>query len=99
MTQTNEIEKIKNMKISNIFEFYGENYFRELEQDTIINIISKNKGSIISLGGGSFLNIKLREYIKKNVLSIWINVNIDIIYENILNNSKNIRPIFSKMKK
>ena len=42
------------MKISNIFEFYGENYFRELEQDTIINLISKDKYSIISLGGGSF---------------------------------------------
>ena len=38
-----EIEKIKNMKISNIFEFYGENYFRELEQDIIINIISNNQ--------------------------------------------------------
>ena len=42
------------MKISNIFEFYGENYFRELEQETIIDILSKNKYSIISLGGGSF---------------------------------------------
>ena len=92
-----EIEKIKNMKISNIFEFYGENYFRELEQDTIINIISKNKSSIISLGGGSFLNLKLREYIKKKCISIWINVNIDIIYKR-LNYSKNIRPVFSKMK-
>ena len=78
-----EIEKIKNMKISNIFEFYGENYFRELEQDTIINIISKNKSSSISLGGGSFLNIKLREYIKNKCISIWINVNIDIIYKRI----------------
>ena len=42
------------MKISNIFEFYGENYFRELEQDIIIDIISNNQESIISLGGGSF---------------------------------------------
>ena len=54
-----EIEKLKNMKISNIFEFYGENYFRELEQDIIIDIISNNQESIISLGGGSFLNIKI----------------------------------------
>ena len=34
-----EIEKIKNMKISNIFEFYGENYFRDLEEETITNIL------------------------------------------------------------
>ena len=39
-----EIEKIKNMKISNIFEFYGENYFRELEQDTIIAQFYQSSG-------------------------------------------------------
>ena len=48
-----EIEKKKNMKISNIFNFM-ENYFRELEQDIIINILSKNKYSIISLGRRKF---------------------------------------------
>ena len=39
----NEIEKIKNMKIKDIFEFYGENYFRELEQNLILDILDKNK--------------------------------------------------------
>ena len=68
-----------------------------MEQDTIINILSKNKYSIISLGGGSFLNIKTREHIKKNCISIWINADIDVIY-NRISGSKNIRPIVSKLK-
>ena len=92
-----EIEKKKDMKISNIFEFYGENYFRELEQDTIINLISQDKPSIISLGGGSFLNIKIREYIKKKCISLWINASINVIYDRVIS-SKNIRPIVSKLK-
>ena len=92
-----EIEKIKNMKINDIFEFYGENYFRELEQDIIIDIINNNQNSVISLGGGSFLNIKIREKIKKNCISIWLNTNIDIIY-NRITNSMNVRPLFSKTK-
>ena len=92
-----EIEKVKNMKISDIFEFYGENYFRELEEDIIIDIINKNNNnSVISLGGGSFLNIKIREKIKKNCISIWLNANIDVIY-NRIESSKNISPLFSKM--
>ena len=90
-----EIEKKKNMKINDIFEFYGENYFRELEQDIIINTINDNKNSVISLGGGSFLNIKIREKVKKNCISIWLNANIDIIYKR-LENSRNVRPLFSK---
>ncbi len=91
-----EIEKLKNMKISNIFEFYGENYFRELEQDIIIDIILNNQESIISLGGGSFLNIKIREFVKKKCISVWLNAHIDVIYKRITN-SNNIRPIFSKL--
>ncbi len=92
-----EIEKKKDMKISNIFEFYGENYFRELERDTIINLISQDKPSIISLGGGSFLNIKVREHIKKKCISLWINASINVIYDRVIS-SKNIRPIVSKLK-
>ena len=83
------------MKINDIFEFYGENYFRELEQDIIIDIINNNKNSVISLGGGSFLNIKIREKVKKNCISVWLNANIDVIYHRI-ENSRNVRPLFSK---
>ena len=91
------IEKEKNMNISNIFDFYGENYFRELEQDIIIKIINNNIKSVISLGGGSFLNIKIRENIQKLCISVWLNADIDIIYDRI-SNSKNIRPVLSKLK-
>ena len=66
----NEIEKKKNMKIKDIFEFYGENYFRELEQEVILKIINNSANSVLSLGGGSFLNIKIREMIKKSNILI-----------------------------
>ena len=31
------------MKINDIFEFYGENYFRELEQNLILDILDKKR--------------------------------------------------------
>ena len=93
----NEIEKKKNMKIKDIFEFYGENYFRELEQNIIIEILDKQKNTVISLGGGSFLNIKVREKIKKKCISIWLNTDFNTIYDR-MKNSQNIRPLFSKTK-
>ncbi len=92
----NEIEKTKNMKIKNIFDFYGENYFRELEQEVILKIINNSANSVLSLGGGSFLNIKIREMIKKNCISVWLDANIDVIF-NRIENSKNIRPVFSRI--
>ena len=47
------IEHTQNMKISEIFENFGEEYFRNLETEAI-KIISENINQIISIGGGAF---------------------------------------------
>lgn len=46
------IEEEQNMTISNIFEKYGEEYFRNIETKTIENMERNIKHNIISTGGG-----------------------------------------------
>ncbi|MDA9678260.1 shikimate kinase, partial [Candidatus Pelagibacter sp.] len=53
-----EIEKKTGMKISKIFENNGEKYFREIEETTTLKLL-KNDKTVISLGGGAFLNSKI----------------------------------------
>ena len=67
----NIIEKKIGMKIFDIFKNKGENYFRDLEEKTTMKVLSLNHG-IISLGGGSFMNIKIRKEILKNNFSFWL---------------------------
>ena len=55
-----EIEKKLNMKISKIFENKGEKYFRKIEEEITLKIL-KNKKTVISLGGGAFLNNKIQK--------------------------------------
>jgi len=50
-----EIEKQEKLKISQIFEKYGESYFREKEEE-LSKKLSKEVGCIISSGGGFILN-------------------------------------------
>ena len=52
------------------------------------------KPGIISIGGGGFLNKKIRSNIKKNAISIWINTSLDRIYQR-LDKSKNKRPLLN----
>ena len=59
-----EIIKEKNLTIDNIFKKFGENYFRDIEHNTLLKLI-KNKNSIISTGGGIIL--------KKENVDIMIN--------------------------
>ena len=88
------IEDETKMKISKIFSNKGENFFRELEEKKTLNLLKK-KNSIISLGGGAFLNQNIREEVLENHLSFWLNLNAKIIMRRIKNSSK--RPIAAKL--
>ena len=48
------------MSISEIFESKGENYFRNLEEKITLKCLKKVK-NVISLGGGGFINNRIRK--------------------------------------
>ena len=84
------IEQESNMKISEIFKKKGEKYFRLLEEKITLKILKKNR-TVIALGGGAFLNKKIRDEILMNHLSIWLNLDNKTLIDRIFNSSK--RPI------
>ena len=88
-----EIERKCQMNISEIFQTKGESFFRKIEENVSCKLIN-GKPCIISIGGGGFLNKKIRSKIKINAISIWINTSLDKIYQR-LNKSKNKRPLLN----
>ena len=89
------IEKQEGESISSIFKNKGEDYFRKIEKKLTIIELKKNN-SVISLGGGAFLSSSIRQYSKKNSISFWLDVPIEILIKR-LKKSKN-RPILEKEK-
>ena len=87
------IEKELEMSISDIFEKKGEKFFRDIEEKTTLKILKK-KWIVVSLGGGAFINKKIREEILKNHLSFWLNWNSKTLIQRIKKNLK--RPIALK---
>ena len=87
------IEKELEMSISVIFQKKGEKFFREFEEKTTLKILKK-KWIVVSLGGGAFINKKIREEILKNHLSFWLNWNSKTLIQRVKNNAK--RPIALK---
>ena len=67
-----EIEKKTGMKISKIFENKGEKYFREIEETMTLKSL-KEKKTVIALGGGAFLNSKIKKEVLDNHISFWLN--------------------------
>ena len=91
-----EIEQILGCSINEYFRTNEESKFRVIEEKIIIEKIkkNKNKGFIMSLGGGAYLNHNIRKLMNIVGISIWLNSNIDIIY-NRLKKSKNERPLMA----
>ena len=87
------IEKKNEMKITKIFKTKGETYFRKEEEFVTIKYLNK-KGSIISLGGGGFINDKIRKKVLSECISVWLNVNLETIYARLKNSKK--RPLIYK---
>ena len=90
----NYIEVISKMKISEIFKKKGENSFRKLEQKVTLKFLGKI-GYVISLGGGGFINEKIRMKVQKNAMGVWLNCNSEILIKRIRKNNK--RPLTTKI--
>tara|TARA_B110001450_G_scaffold223836_1_gene221166 strand:+ start:257 stop:763 length:507 start_codon:yes stop_codon:yes gene_type:complete len=90
------IEKNCNMSISKIFSNNGEIFFRELEEKiTLKNLNLKKK--VISIGGGGFMNQKIRNEVLSNNKSIWLYWDSNTLIDRIKDSKK--RPLVKKLNK
>jgi len=87
------IEDKEGSTITFIFKNKSENYFRKIENDITLNELKKNN-SVISMGGGAFLNNLIRKSAKKLSISFWLDVPIDELIKRLKNNNK--RPLLLK---
>jgi len=85
-----EIEKNVGKTISEIFEDKGEDFFRKAEEKITLKKLKLNS-SVISLGGGAFVNENIRKAVLKNHISFWLNWSNSVLLERIKNSKK--RPI------
>ena len=67
------IEAKEGQSINSIFKNKSESYFRKIENDVTLSELRKTN-SVISLGGGAFLNKTIRKTAKKFSVSFWLDV-------------------------
>ena len=86
----NVLENDSKMKIAEIFKKRGEKFFRNLEEKITLKLLNST-GNVISLGGGGFINEKIRKEVLKNNISFWLNCDTQTLLNRIKKNQK--RPI------
>ena len=85
-----EIERVSRMTISELFAAYGEDEFRALETRVIKRLL-RTGPRVVSTGGGAFINEKTRKQIERGGLSVWLNADLDVLWERV--NKRDHRPL------
>jgi|TARA_Y100000296_G_scaffold83597_1_gene114808 shikimate kinase len=102
------IEKRNSMSINEIFNKKGEKFFRTEEEKEVLNSLKK-KNCVIALGGGAFVNKIIRVNVLKDAISVWLDVDIDILNKRVKwsqkrpllqekNNKKILEKLYEKRK-
>ncbi len=90
-----EIAKEEGMSIPDIFETYGEEYFRDLETELLKKMQSR-KNVLISCGGGVALRECNVEQMKKNGRVVLLTASPEEVYERVKNSDD--RPVLAGRK-
>ncbi|APG92312.1 shikimate kinase [Sinorhizobium americanum] len=85
-----EIERVSRMTVSELFAAYGEEEFRALEARVLKRLL-RSGPRVVSTGGGAYINERSRRQIKKGGLTVWLNADLDVLWERV--NKRDTRPL------
>lgn len=85
-----EIEKAAGLTIPEIFEKFGEPYFRDGERRVIRRLIEEG-GRVISTGGGAILNADTANELWTQTIAVWVRADLNVMLERTARNDR--RPL------
>jgi len=84
------IEERERLSISEIFERYGEGYFRKVEEEVISEVINESN-TVIATGGGCITREGTRRLLKEKGVVFWLKVDTKTILDR--TNNDETRPL------
>ncbi len=88
-----EIELAANLSVAEIFDRFGEAYFRAGEKK-VINRMLQNGRCVLATGGGAYMDGDTREAIAASAVSVWLDADIDLIMQRVLR--RKTRPLLKR---
>jgi shikimate kinase len=73
-----EIVEAAGCSIEDIFEHYGEDAFRDVEERVISRLL-ENGPQVLATGGGAFMNPRTRVQIAAQAVSVWLRADLDVL--------------------
>lgn len=77
-----EIEEAAQLSVAEIFEKFGEEYFRDGERRVIARLLDAGP-SVLATGGGAFVQPATRELIQERGIAIWLDSDVATLLERV----------------
>ena len=77
-----EIESAAGMTVAEIFEKFGEPYFRDGERRVIARLVDGTP-KVIATGGGAFVNDETRRLILAQAIAVWLDASPDVLADRV----------------
>ena len=72
------IEKRAGMKIPDIFEKHGEDFFRDLEHEAAVEL-SQRGGYVVATGGGVVLSLSNRRFLRRSGVCVYMAAPVSVL--------------------
>ncbi len=89
----NEIEQAANLTVAEIFEKFGEPYFRAGERKVISRLLDQNN-QVLATGGGAFMDAETRQTIARSAVSVWLDADLELIMQRVMR--RKTRPLLKQ---
>jgi shikimate kinase len=85
-----EIEQAAQLSVGEIFERFGEDYFRDGERRVIARLLDRGP-SVLATGGGAFVQPATRTLILERGIAVWLDSDVATLVERV--SRKDTRPL------
>ncbi|MEP1093935.1 MAG: shikimate kinase [Cyclobacteriaceae bacterium] len=89
-----EIAKSSGQSIGQLFEDKGEEYFRKIEKEQLVNVANTNDEFVLACGGGTPCFYENMDFMNQSGITIYINTPLDEIRERLVEDRS--RPLMKK---
>jgi shikimate kinase len=89
-----EIEASAQMSIPEIFDTFGEDYFRDGERRVMARLLQDGSRCVIATGGGAFCNAETRNLILEKAATVWLDSDVETLVER--TSRKDNRPLLKE---
>jgi shikimate kinase len=85
-----EIERVAQKSINEIFADHGETFFRDRESKVIARLLASGP-QVLATGGGAFINPETRAKIRESGISVWLRAELPVLMRRVA--KRDTRPL------